>query len=508
MTGHSADNERILKNTSFLYLRMLFKTLVGLYTSRIVLEILGIENFGIYSVVGGIVTMLGVINTSMAAATGRFFTFGLVRNDTENLAKMFSTAWRVHLLIAALFIILAEIIGLWFLSNKIQIPATRTNAAFWVFQCSSLVMVLSIMNVPYNAAIIAHEKMGVFAYISIAETCLKLLIVYMLQYSQIDRLVSYAILTVIVQLIIIGCYVLYCKRHFGETRIRSGWDKKIFSEMGVFAGWDLYGNFCVVGKTQGINILLNLFFSTVQNAAFGIAGQVQNTVMQFANNVVTAVRPQIIKSFSAGNHERMNRLICRGTLFISLLFLTLAAPVIIEAPYLLELWLKKVPDSAVSFCRLALLSNLFIPATMLLVAGIHATGKIKGLSLLTGSIYLSVLPLSYIAFKHGAPPPTALLLNIALTFIGVLSNAWILHKHVQSFPFTQFIRKALLATVALSLLYLGLLYGITMLMQPSFIRLITVCLFSLALLLVAGLSMMRNDERAYIFRRIKKHIKE
>lgn len=507
MTIHSADNRRIVKNTSFLYFRMIFKLVVGLYTSRVVLDVLGVENFGIYSIVGGVVMMLGVINTSMAAATGRFFTFGLAQDNRKKLAQMFSTALRVHLTIALLFIVLVEIVGLCFLSDKAQIPETRTNAAFWTFQCSSLAMAVSIISTPYNAVIIAREKMNAFAYISILETCLKLAIVYLLQYSQIDKLISYAILIALVQLLVLSCYIVYCRRHFEETRTSAGWDNRLFRKMFGFAGWDLYGNFCVTGKTQGSNMLLNLFFGTVQNAAFGIAGQVQNAVMQFASNMVMAVRPQIIKSYSGEDYERMNHLICRGTIFISLLLLSLSIPVAIEAPFLLNLWLKNVPGSATHFCRLALLSNIFIPGTMLLVAGIHATGKNKGLSLFTGSIYLSAVPLSYLFFRSGSPAETTFIIDVILTFAGMLSNAWLLHRHVQSFLFIKFIRQVVFSVVSMLLLYMGVLYWVAGLMPPSFIRLITVCLSSLVLLLAFGITLISADERVSIFQRIKKRIK-
>lgn len=506
MADNSVGNRQLVKNTSFLYGRMLFTMVIGLYTSRIILDTLGIEDFGIYSVVGGIVAMLGIMNTSMANATGRFFSFGLAQNNGKEQSKMFSTAWRVHLSIACLFVVLAEIVGLWFLYEKMNIPVNRMNAAFWVFQCSTLTMVISIMSSPYNAAIIAHEKMDAFAYISVMEVCLKLLIVYLLQYLSIDKLTLYASLIIVIQLMVLGCYTIYCNRHFYETKSLVGWDKKLFQKMFCFAGWDLYGNFCVIGKTQGVNMLLNLFFSTVQNAAFSIAGQVQNAVMQFANNVVVAIRPQIIKSYSGGNYERMNQLIFRGTIFISLLLITFSVPVIIETPFLLNLWLKSVPASAVSFCRLALLSNIFIPATMLLGAGIHATGRIKGLSLFTGSMYLLVLPFSYILFKSGASPESAFVINVILALAGVLSNSWLLHKLVRYFSAMQFIRTVLVLIIFISFFYVAALYEVSSLIRPSFIRLIIVSFVSLTLLFFTCIFIMKDNEKSYLFHQIRKTV--
>ena len=298
----SSNNKRIAKNTLLLYFRMLVTMAVSLYTSRVVLNILGVEDFGIYNVVGGIVAMFGFINGSMTSATQRYLTFELGQNNRAQLTKVFSTSLSIHGIISFLIIVLAETVGLWFLWNKMQIPADRMNAAFWVFQCSVAASVIMIMSVPYNAAIIAHERMSAFAYISIIEVSLKLLIVCFLRYFHTDKLILYAVLIVIVQFLIRLCYSWYCNRHFNETKYRWSWDKGLFKEMTGFASWNMFGSLAAITFTQGLNLLLNMFFGPVVNAARGIAVQAQTAIGQFSSNFQTALNPQITKSYATGIH--------------------------------------------------------------------------------------------------------------------------------------------------------------------------------------------------------------
>ena len=299
----SSNNKRIAKNTLLLYFRMLVTMAVSLYTSRVVLNILGVEDFGIYNVVGGIVAMFGFINGSMTSATQRYLTFELGQNNRAQLTKVFSTSLSIHGIISFLIIVLAETVGLWFLWNKMQIPADRMNAAFWVFQCSVAASVIMIMSVPYNAAIIAHERMSAFAYISIIEVSLKLLIVCFLRYFHTDKLILYAVLIVIVQFLIRLCYSWYCNRHFNETKYRWSWDKGLFKEMTGFASWNMFGSLAAITFTQGLNLLLNMFFGPVVNAARGIAVQAQTAIGQFSSNFQTALNPQITKSYATGDME-------------------------------------------------------------------------------------------------------------------------------------------------------------------------------------------------------------
>ena len=313
MTDTSANNKRIAKNTLLLYIRMLFLMAVSLYTSRVVLQALGVEDFGIYNVVGGVVAMFGFLNAAMSSSTQRYLTFELGRGDMSRLRTVFCTSVNIHALISLVIVLLAETIGLWFFYQKMIIPEERLNAAMWVYQFSVLSSVVMVMNVPYNASIVAHERMSAFAYISILEVLLKLLIVFLLQVVCWDRLAFYAFLVFLVQLGIRFIYGIYCRKHFKETAFRWLWDKVMFREMLSFAGWNLWGNCAGVAFTQGINLLLNMFFGPVVNAARGIAVQVQSAVQQFSLNFQTAVNPQITKSYAVQDYGYMHSLIFRSS---------------------------------------------------------------------------------------------------------------------------------------------------------------------------------------------------
>ena len=296
-----ADNKRIAKNTVFLYVRMLLVMGATLYTSRIVLNVLGAEDYGLYNVVGGLVTMFTFLNGSLGSATSRYITFELGRRDYERVNRVFNVALLIHIALAVLIIILAETIGLWFFYEKMTIPEERMSAAFWVYQISILTCFFSLTQVPYNAMIIANENMRIYAWVGIVEAVFKLAIAFILPFAPFDTLVYYALLLCVVQISIMLFYRIYCGRNFKESKIILYKDKTLYKEMFSYAGSDLIGNLSVLAQGQGLNILLNMFFGPVVNAARGIAYQVQGAVTQFSNNFMTAVRPQIIKSYAEGD---------------------------------------------------------------------------------------------------------------------------------------------------------------------------------------------------------------
>lgn len=308
MSQTSDNNKRIAKNTLFLYFRMLLMMGISLYTSRVVLKTLGVEDYGIYNVVGGIVAMFGFINGSMSSATQRYITFALGKGDKKRLQTVFCTTLQIHVLIAGIIVLLGETIGLWFLYSKMQIPIDRMNAAFWVLQASIIDSAIKVISVPYNADIVAHEKMSAFAYISILEAVLKLAIVYVLVVFVFDKLILYAFLLLTVQILIRFCYSSYCNKHFEETKYRHIWDKALLKEMIGFAGWSMFGNLAAVLFGQGLNMLLNVFFGPVVNAARGIAVQVQIAIQQFVGNFQMALNPQITKTYATHKFESMHRL--------------------------------------------------------------------------------------------------------------------------------------------------------------------------------------------------------
>lgn len=416
MAGYKADNARLAKNTMFLYFRMIFIMAVTLYTSRVVLRVLGVEDFGIFNVVAGVVAMFGFLNSSMSATTQRFISFSLGRGD-DNLNKVFSTCVLTHALIALGVLVLVESVGLWFLYNKMIIPEVRMDAAFWVFQFSALSTVVTVMSIPFNADIIAHEKMSAFAYISIVEVCLKLLIVFLLDVGNIDKLVLYGFLLLLVQCGIFLTYMGYCLRHFKESRFRFVYEKKLFSEVFSFAGWNLWGYLASILYTQGLNILLNVFFGPVVNAARGLANQVDGAIRLFASNFQMAINPQIVKTYAAKDLESMHKLVFRSSKFSFFLLLALSLPVMIEAPMILRLWLSTVPDWTASFLRLMLVVVIVDSVANPLMTSAAATGRIKLYQSVLGGIQLLIVPVAYVVLRMGGEPNSVFVVHICICLI-------------------------------------------------------------------------------------------
>ncbi len=403
MTDTSANNKRIAKNTLMLYIRMFFTMLVSLYTSRVILQTLGVDDFGIYNVVGGIITMFTFINSAMISSTQRYLNFDLVSDNEAKLRSVFSTSLQIHALIALVIIILGETVGLWLLKEKLVIPESRQTAAMWVYQCSIVACVVNIMSAPYNADIIAHEKMSVFAYISILEVTLKLAIVYLLMLSPYDKLIVYALLLLCVQLLIRGIYTRYCHKHFSESHFKAGIDKGLFREMFGFAGWSFFGNMAFVLYTQGLNMMLNIFFGTAANAARGIAVQVQSAVQQFVDGFQTAINPQITKTYAVGDLEQMHSLMFRSARFSFLLLYFISLPILLETDFLLKIWLKIVPENAVVFTQIMICISLIYTTANPCVKANQATGKVKIYQIVVGGTLLTILPISYVVLKLGAP---------------------------------------------------------------------------------------------------------
>lgn len=429
MAGYKADNARLAMNTMFLYFRMIFIMAVTLYTSRVVLRVLGVEDFGIFNVVAGVVAMFGFLNSSMSATTQRFISYSLGKGDA-NLNKVFSTCVLTHALIALGVLVLVESVGLWFLYNKMIIPEVRMDAAFWVFQFSALSTVVTVMSIPFNADIIAHEKMSAFAYISIVEVCLKLLIVFLLDVGNIDKLVLYGFLLLLVQCGIFLTYMGYCLRHFKESRFRFVYEKKLFSEVFSFAGWNLWGYLASILYTQGLNILLNVFFGPVVNAARGLANQVDGAIRLFASNFQMAINPQIVKTYAAKDLESMHKLVFRSSKFSFFLLLALSLPVMIEAPVILRLWLSTVPDWTASFLRLMLVVVIVDSVANPLMTSAAATGRIKLYQSVLGGIQLLIVPVAYVVLRMGGEPNSVFVVHICICLIAFAVRLFIVRGMV------------------------------------------------------------------------------
>lgn len=409
-----ANNKRIAKNTLMLYIRMFLMMGISLYTSRVILQTLGVEDYGIYNVVGGLVSMFGLINGSMSSATQRYITVALGKGDEEALKKVFSISLQIHVLIGILTILLIETVGLWFLNTEMKIPADRLTAAFWVLQFSAITFFVSIISVPYNADIIAHEKMSAFAYISIIEAVLKLAIVYLLLAIPFDKLITYAFLIVVVQVGIRMCYSIYCHRHFIESHYRHYKDISLMKEMSSFAGWNMFGGMSSIAFGQGLSMLLNVFFGPVVNAARGIAQQVQGAIQMFITNFQMALNPQIIKNYATSDFDSMHLLMERSSRFSYYLMWLLSLPVIFETPFILKIWLGIVPDYTVIFLRLIIATTLIYTIINPILTANNATGKVRTYYIVCGSMMISILPISYIVLKLGAPAYSVFIVHFCI----------------------------------------------------------------------------------------------
>ena len=474
MQDTTSNNKRIAKNTIMLYIRMFISMLVGLYTSRVVLATLGVEDYGIYGVVGGVVAMMGFLNASMSGATSRFLTFELGRGDKDRLAKTFSSALIVHIAIAIIVFILAETVGLWFLCNKLNIPEGRMEAAHWVYQFSILATMLSITQVPYNATIIAHEKMDVYAYVEILNVSLKLLIVYLLCIGNFDKLILYASLMLAVSILIMMVYKIYAIRQFPEAHFHWIWDKTYLRPLLSFSGWDLYGNACVIARQQGTNFLINIFYGVVYNAASGIATTVQGTISGLAFNIILAFRPQIIKQYAKGNVEDMSKLVGNAVCFTTILFGCMSIPLILETHYIMKAWLGVIPEKSEIFCQILLIASFLGLLNNIWNTCIHATGKIKEISIFSGTFFLISLPIIYVVFQFKAPVESAYLVFIlSIVFVNV-SNLLIIKKKIPklklNFVFLNYIKVII---VLMASYYITSLFKAQM--QETFIRLLVDC---------------------------------
>lgn len=419
-----SSNKRIAKNALMLYLRMFLSMIVGLYTSRVVLDVLGVEDYGIYGVVGSVVSIMGFLNAAMSGATSRFIIYELGRGDKKRLSDTFSSAMIVHIGIALVVFVVAETVGLWFLMNKLVIPPERMTAAHWVYQMSIIGAMIGITQAPYGATMIAHEKMGVYAYVEILNVTLKLVIVYLLVIARFDKLIFYGALMLAVGVLIRMIYRIYCVRKFPETRFHWIWKPAVLKPLLSFSGWNLYGNLGGAFQQQGTSFVINFFFGVVMNAAVSVGMTVANTVNAFASNVMLAFRPQIIKLYSQDDKIGMRNLTVMAIKMIMFIYSLVAVPVFLEVDNLLDIWLVEVPDHSSIVCRLFLISIFFEVIRYVIIINIHASGNVKLVSFFAGTLFISVPVLTYLAYYFGGQVEAAFVIiifaNMALCAVNVM----------------------------------------------------------------------------------------
>lgn len=505
MSEQAINKNRIVKNTLLLYFRMLFMMAVSLYTSRVTLSALGVTDYGIYNVVGGIVSMFTILSASMSAAIGRFITYEIGLKNKEHIKKVFSTSVNVQILLLIIITILLESIGLWFLNYKMVIPESRLVAANWVFQFSILTFAVNLLSVPYNAAIIAHEKMSAFAYIGILESILKLIMAYMIMLSPFDRLVYYGFLIMLLSVLIRFMYGYYCKGHFEECSYKFILDKKLLKEMFYFAGWNFLGQSSYIINTQGINILMNIFFGVTVNAARGIAIQVDNALRQFVNNFMTAVNPQITKSYAVGDLNNMKNLIYLSSKFSAFIMLIFAIPIILEVHIIISIWLGQCPEYVDIFLQLTIVNTFFdLIFCNAIITAVLSTGRIKKYQIIMTACSIIVFPLTWIAFKIGFPPQASYIIFL-LDFILQIFIRLYLAKNIIGLSPMEYIRKVFFRFYPVAIISSVVPYYIHCIMEESIYRLFIVTIVSILCTIITiyaiGLS---EAERKFIVNKIKR----
>lgn len=450
-----ANNKRIAKNTIYLYFRMLLTMGVSLYASRIVLNILGVEDYGIYNIVGGVVVLFSFINNSLTSATQRFLNFELGRGDISETQRVFSMSLTIHICVAIIVALLAETVGLWFLNTQMNIPPERMTAANWVYQFSILTICVSFVQVPYYASVVAYEKMSFFAYVAIIEVILKILIVFLLVYIDFDKLRLYSVLTFFVSVAVFICYKNYCYIKINISRYRFLWDKVLFSKILSFSGWMFWGAAAGVSSTQGVNILLNIFYGVTVNAAMGISNQVNSAMNQFVSNFQTAFLPQITKLYAIGDIEQLRKLIDRSSRFSFLLLFALACPLMLNMDFVLKLWLKNIPEYSSVFCILILIYSLIEAMSKPVGYVIHATGRVKYYNIVM-SIALSMnIVFSFIFLKLGFQPEVVLVISV---FVDILCFAirLLFASYYKVLKIREYICNVVLRVICISLFALPL----------------------------------------------------
>jgi len=509
MSDHS-QNKRIAKNTAILYLRMFLTVGISLYTTRVILDKLGVSDYGLYNVIGGFVSMFYMVTSTLTQAIGRFLTFELGKGDVERLKTTFSNAIIILTALSVFVLILAETIGLWFVTNKLNIDDGRYDAAFWVYQFSILSFIIEMLGIPYVALVTSHERMGIYASVTLLKVILTFIMALLLSVSPCDRLIFYGMLMFIISILSQSICFIYSNKHYAETNLKLKIDRDIFRNIFNFAGWNFLTTMAAMLSSQGINIMLNMGFGTTVNAARGIGAQINGNIGAFSRNFTIAISPQITKNYASGNIERCSMLVCNGAKYSFLLLLLLALPVIFETDYLLSLWLKDVPPYAVAFVRLQVAYSLVDVLVYTNLVLNNATGKIKAYQILISTTQLMIIPLSYIVLKiTDSPISTAAVTNVLYTIIVV--PRIMLNRKFTGISWGYFFKEVIFKLAIVFFLTSAVCYLVILFMQPSFFRItITAITSTVGIFVFGGIFAMNKNERKQIITTVqnKLHIKK
>ena len=476
--GAVFSNRRIAKNTMLLYMRMILMTLIGIYTSRVILQTLGVIDYGLYNAVGGVIGMFNIVTSSLSTAVGRYLTYELGRGDMKRLKLVFSTSINIQFALAIIIVIVAGTVGCWFVNYKMNIPDGRLSAANWVLFCCILSSAVSLVSVPYNSSIVSHEKMNIYAYMSILNAVLKLAIVFALYVSPVDKLKTYSVLLLIVSLVMRYIYYLYCKKHFKECSYTFVYDKQLIKDMTKFAGWSFFGNGAWVLNTQGVSILVNIFFGVTLNAARGIASQVEGIATTFVNNFMVAMNPQITKLYASGDLSNLHILVCRGARFSFFLMVFFGIPCCLETERLLVLWLGVVPEYTILFFRLSFVASICTLLGNTLVTAQYATGDIKRYQIIITIFGSFVFPLTWLAFKLGGNPAWTYIVYSAVYFVLVFVRIYLV-KDMIHMPWQMYVKNVLAKSALVAAISIILPLTIYLKMPNTIYRFILVWLVSL-----------------------------
>ena len=506
MSSETINNKRIAKNTLLLYVRMLFLMLISLYTSRVILNALGVEDYGIYNVVGGVVAMFSMISASLNSAISRFITYELGIGDLNKLKKVFSSSVTIQIGLAVFFLLIVETVGVWFVNYKMVIPVDRLVAANWCLQLSAITFSINLISVPYNAAIIAHEKMSAFAYISIIEAVGKLLIAWLILISPIDKLIFYAIMLAFMAIVIRYIYMYYCKRHFVECTYFFIYDSSLLKRIFGFAGWNMIGTSSAILRNQGTDILINLFFGPAVNGAKAIANQVNAAIDGFVQNFMIAMNPQITKSYANGNHHYMLDLVMKGAKFSYFILLFLGLPILLNTGFILQLWLKIVPAHAVLFVQLIIVMTMCDSLSHTLVAAILAEGEIKLYMAVVGGLQMLNIPIAYIALWLGCIPEITVVIAIILSQVCLFTRILFLKRKV-NLSVREYMYKVYFVIVSVTLLAALLPVCLKTIMNDGWLSFVLVTVVTLACTVVSIYSVgLSRDERQMVLLKTKEVI--
>ena len=478
----SSDNKRIAINTLMLYVRMFIVMGVSIYISRLVLATLGIVDFGIYNVVGGIVAIFSFLQTVMASSVQRFITFELGSGDYSKLKEIFNSSFQIHVFMALLIVLLAETVGFWFLNTKMEIPVERMTAANIIYQISIITCVMQIIMTPFVSTVTAHEKISAFSYLSVFDVSLRLLLVIALSYLNGDKLIYYGIIVLIIFSLDLTFYFVYARRSFSEVRFSCVINYQQLKKIGSFAGWSMFGNLAYVLSTQGVNIILNIFFGPTVNAARAVTTQVQSAITSFVYNFQIATTPQITKSYAASNYHRMYSLIFASSKLSFYLLLIVALPLFLEMPFVLGLWLKEVPEHTVMFARILLVYMMIDSISGGMATSVNATGKIRNYQIVMGGITMLAMPAAYVLLNLGMPPEIVYVTDVCIIIICQTLRILMVLPMI-GLPYYEYLKNVVFKIITVAIISIPLSFVVFKRCDSNFMGLLLVCFFCTAIIL-------------------------